>query len=291
MAAQEEENVRPQPTTEIRLLGPLQLRFDSVIATPRARKPRQLLVLLLLRINRFVPISYLLRGLWDDSPPRSATTTLQTYVLQLRNSLGKQPERGAKDILITMDGGYMLSVQGACFDLHTYQNLVSEGINALRSGKDHEAKQSLTSALDLWNGDALADVRHGQILETEAARLEESRLRALEHRIEADLRLGRCWEVLEELSTLSMRYPVHENFHTQYMLALYCSGHRLEALKVFHRLRSALISEVGVEPTARLQQLHQTILTSDRELDSGKVLAHTGVITEEHLMPVMRIGS
>lgn len=34
-----------------------------------------------------MPVSYLLNGLGGDQSPRSATTTLQTYVLQLRNSL------------------------------------------------------------------------------------------------------------------------------------------------------------------------------------------------------------
>jgi DNA-binding SARP family transcriptional activator len=173
----------------------------------------------------------------------------------------------ARDVLVTMDGGYMFTLPDARFDLHVYQQLVSDGIGALRSGRDHEARHALTDALALWKGDALADVRHGRVLESEAARLEESRLRTLEHRIEADLRLGRNWEVLEELSMLTMRHPLYENLHMQYMVALYRSGHRLDALQVFHRLRAALVQEVGIEPTSRLQQLHQLILTTDASVD------------------------
>src|SRR5882757_8829335 len=107
MSTQQKDPTRIKTTTEIKLPGPLALRFNSVQVAPRARKPRQLLALLLLNIEHFVPASYLLHGLWDDSPPVSAVTTLQTYILQLRNSLGELDGMAARDVLVTMDGGYM----------------------------------------------------------------------------------------------------------------------------------------------------------------------------------------
>jgi DNA-binding SARP family transcriptional activator len=259
---------RATQVMDIRVLGPLTLRIGAAEVTPRARKPRQLLALLLLNANRFVSTPYLLRGLWGDTLPHSAMTTLQTYVLQLRNKLSENGAFPAKDILITMDGGYLFAVPDPQFDLHLYQRLVRDGIAALKARDDHRAKRLLDSALDLWTGEPLADVRHGQILEDEAVRLEESRLRTLEHRIDAELRLGGYWEVLEELSSLTTRHPLHENFHLQYMLALYRSDHRPEALRVFRKLRRTLVQELGIEPTPRVQLLHHAILTSDPCLDS-----------------------
>lgn len=271
------------PMTEIRVLGPLMLRINSRTITPHARKPRQLLGLLLLNIDRFVPVSYLLKGLWGDQPPRSAVTTLQTYVLQLRNSLSDIDGIDARDVLVTMDGGYLFSIRGAQFDLQRYQRLVSEGLAALRARRDDDARQSLDGALRLWRGDALADVRYGRVLENEGIRLEESRLRTIEYRIEADLRLGRHWEILEELSTLSVQHPLHENLHLQYMLALHRSGHRLDALRVFHRLRAALVKDVGMEPTAKLQQLQQWILTSEPATDERQEeLSVASLVVPEH---------
>lgn len=289
MSTRPKDQADTDSIADIRILGPLLLRLGSETVTPRARKPRQLLALLLLNIDRFVPVSYLRHGLWDDTPPNSAITTLQTYILQLRHSLGDTHGIDARDVLVTMDGGYMFSVPDARFDLHVYQRLVSEGITALRSGRDHEAKHLLEAALDLWQGDALADVRHGHVLENEATRLEESRLRVLEHRIDADLRLGRDWEVLEELSTLSMRHPLHENLHMQYMLALHRSGHRLDALRVFQRLRSALVQEVGMEPTTRLCQLQQSILTSD--LCAVDAIEDVALTAPSGDSPIVRRGS
>jgi DNA-binding SARP family transcriptional activator len=44
--------------------------------------------------------------------------------------------------------------------------------------------------------------------------------------IEAELRLGHHEPVLEQLRDLTTRYPLHERFHAQLMLALTRSGHR-----------------------------------------------------------------
>lgn len=292
MPAREKDSTDIGPMTEIRVLGPLMLRINSRTITPHARKPRQLLALLLLNIDRFVPVPYLLNGLWGDQPPRSAVTTLQTYILQLRNSLSDIDGIDARDVLVTMDGGYLFSLRGAEFDLERYQRLVSEGIAALRAGQDDDARQSLDTALRLWHGDALADVRFGRVLENEAIRLEESRLRTIEHRIEADLRLGRHWEILEELSTLSVQHPLHENLHLQYMLALHRSGHRLDALRVFHRLRAALVRDVGMEPTAKLQQLQQLILTSEPTTDDRREeFSVASLVVPEHNIPAMNPGT
>jgi DNA-binding SARP family transcriptional activator len=94
----------------------------------------------------------------------------------------------------------------------------------------------------------------------ESRRLEESRLCALDQRIEADLRLGRHRELLAELTVLVSRYPTHESLCGQYMLALYRSGRRGEALDAYQRLRATLVRSLGLEPSAALSKLQRSIL-------------------------------
>jgi DNA-binding SARP family transcriptional activator len=94
----------------------------------------------------------------------------------------------------------------------------------------------------------------------EVCRLEEARLCALYQRIEADLRLGRHRELLGELTVLVSRYRTHEALHGQFMLALYRSGRRSEALSVYQRLRQALVRDLGLEPSAGLRRLQQTMI-------------------------------
>jgi len=81
--------------------------------------------------------------------------------------------------------------------------------------------------------------------------------------IDADLRLGRHYSLLSELARLNAHYPMHENVCAQFMLALYRSGQQWRALEAYKRLRDTLVTELGVEPSARLQLLQRSILRSD----------------------------
>jgi SARP family transcriptional regulator, regulator of embCAB operon len=143
---------------------------------------------------------------------------------------------------------------------------------------DARAAEVLGRALDLWRGPALAGVPTGSVLETEALGIDEIRIHVLEQRIEADLRLGRYTAILGELRMLVSQYPFHETFSGQLMLALTNAGHTWRALEVYRRLRDTLVAELGVEPSARLQRLHQMILGGSpdeplRTVISGRVPA------------------
>jgi DNA-binding SARP family transcriptional activator len=98
--------------------------------------------------------------------------------------------------------------------------------------------------------------------------LEEARLAVLGRRIDSDLTLGRHADLIGELSALVARHPMNENFFALLITALYRAGHIGRALQEFQRLRKSLIDELGVEPSARLQWLHQAVLSRDPALDT-----------------------
>ncbi|MDQ0904426.1 DNA-binding SARP family transcriptional activator [Streptomyces canus] len=263
---------------QIGLLGLLDVRENGISITPTAPKPRQALALLALHADQVVPVSALIDELWAGRPPRSARTTLQTYVLQLRDLIGIALEkesaaagpaesrpRSAKDVLVTSPGGYMLVSGDGPNDVREFERLAGMGYRALDTGDFQGASRLLREALALWTGLAFAGVQTGTLLETEARRLEESRLCALDQRIEADLRLGRHRELLAELTVLTSRYRTHENLHAQFMLALHRSGRRGEALDVYQRLRGTLIRGLGLEPSERLRRLQRSILITAQE--------------------------
>lgn len=262
---------------QIDILGVLDVRENGVSVAPTAPKPRQVLALLALHADQVVPVSALIEELWAGQPPRSARTTLQTYVLQLRDLItlalerdaaadpAAAPRRSAKDVLVTSPGGYMLVSGDGTSDVREFERLAGMGYRAMDAGDFQGAARLLRDALGLWSGAAFADVHTGAQLEMEAQRLEESRLCALDQRIEADLRLGRHRELLAELTVLTRRYRTHENLHAQFMLALHRSGRRGEALDAYHRLRGTLVRDLGLEPSARLRRLQQSILMAAPE--------------------------
>jgi DNA-binding SARP family transcriptional activator len=251
---------------DIEVLGALSVRESGVSIVPTAPKPRQVLALLALHADQVVTVTALVEELWGSTPPRSARTTLQTYVLQLRELIDKALAGGgqtgctAKDILATVPGGYRLETRQGSVDFREFERRAGAGYRAMDAGDFTAAARALADALALWSGSALTDVQAGIRIDMEARRLEEARLSVLDQRIEADLRLGRHRELLPELTVLVNRYRMHESLYGQFMLALHRSGRRGEALDVYQRLRTTLVSELGLEPSAALARLQRSIL-------------------------------
>ncbi|MER5603903.1 AfsR/SARP family transcriptional regulator [Streptomyces sp. NPDC002265] len=255
---------------EIRLLGAMTARERCGSFAPTAAKPRQVLALLALQAGQVVPVLSLIEELWGDHPPRSAMTTLQTYVLHLRRgidrALGRRQTQSAKEILETVHGGYQLNAQPGEVDVHEHEHLMVAGRAAAQAGDDESASRLMGRALQLWRGPALVDVEAGPLLDIELLRLNEARLGAVECRVAAELRLGRHAEVLGELTVLTARYPLHERLHEQLMTALYRAGRVWQALETYQKLRTTLDHELGLEPSERLRRLHQALLNGEERL-------------------------
>jgi len=266
---------------DVKVLGALEAEVGGCSIVPSAGKPRQILALLALTPGRVVPVATLMEEVWGTEPPSSSLATLQTYILQLRRmlatALGAAPDTAArpqlpgtaKDILTTRYGGYSLQIPVQAVDAHRYEQLVADSRQAVEDGQDATAARLLRGALELWQGQALVDVRVGPVLQIEVTRLEQSRLVAQERRIDAELRLGRHVELIAELTDLIARHPQHEGLHSQAMVGLYRSGRPAAALDVYRRLRQRLIDDLGVEPSPQLQRMHQAMLALDPRLDIG----------------------
>ena len=263
-------NKRP---LSIGLLGPLSLRLHEALVTPSAPKQRQVLGLLALNAGRVVTVPTLVEELWGDYPPRSYATTLQTYILQLRNALATACTSNpyARQMLSTRHFGYVLEEDVCQTDVDVFDGFVRAGRAAFEAGDYYLASDELACALQLWRGPALVDVRMGRVLEIEAASLEERRFGVLERRIEADLALGRHADLLGELTLAAARNPMNENICAFLMTALYRTGHVGRSLEAFRRLRSVHRAELGVEPCPRLQRLQKAILSGDPALEVGSM--------------------
>ncbi|WP_434739529.1 AfsR/SARP family transcriptional regulator [Micromonospora sp. SH-82] len=227
--------------------------------------------MLLVHADQVVPVSVLVSELWDDEPPVSRLTTLQTYILNLRKMFvavtGLPAEEVTRSLLITRAGGYLLRGDQIALDVREYQRLMSAGCAALGLGDDVTGTRRLTEALGLWRGPALVDVPLGRVLESKRRELEESWLMASEYLVGAKLRQGMYREALIELTALTAENPLHEGLQAQYMRALYLSGRRAQALEVFHRLRRNLVDELGLEPEPQVQRIHQAILNAETDFE------------------------
>ncbi|MEW2288580.1 AfsR/SARP family transcriptional regulator [Streptomyces sp. NPDC047841] len=261
--------------TDITVLGPFSAAYKQSSFAPSATKTRQILALLALQADRVVAASTLMEEIWGEKLPRSATTTLQTYIVQLRRKLSAALEDGTdpKDVLVTRHGGYLLRVRPGRVDAQEFEKLAASGGKAFEGGDVRTASRLLGQALGLWRGPALMDVKVGRVLELDVVRLEEKRMTVLEQRIDADLALGHHGELVPELSVLTARHPMHETFCAQLMTALYRSGGAWRALEAYQRLRSAMVEELGLEPSQRLKRLHQAVLSGEEFTDHRSLAA------------------
>jgi hypothetical protein len=160
----------------------------------------------------------------------------------------------------------LIEVSGDELDVVRFADLCGIGATAGRTSDWDEASRTLTEALTLWRGAPFADIPSQVLGRTEIPRLEELRLQALEWRIEANLRLDRREGLVGEVQALAAAHPLRERFRAQLMLALYLSGRQAEALAAYRQARQVLVDELGVEPGADLQEMHQRILAGDPDL-------------------------
>lgn len=239
-----------------RILGSFQLEEGGRRIPIGGIRQRAVLVSLLLHANEVVPSEQLLTHLWGEDSPLSAANSLQAAISRLRRVL--PPGR-----LITRAPGYSLRIFPEELDVSQFEQLVSEGREALTAGSAEQAARALRQALSLWQGPALADFRYEPFAQAEIARLEELYLTCLEERIEADLALGSASVLIPELRQLVSEHPVRERLRGQLMLALYRDGRQTEALEVYREFRSFLQEELGLDTTPPLRDLEALILRHD----------------------------
>jgi serine/threonine-protein kinase PknK len=246
------------------ILGPLAAGVDGGERLELGgRKQRELLALLLINRNRCIPAGRIAAELWRGRPPAGADATLRSHVSHLRHRLA---EIGAQHALVTQQAGYGLFVRPDQVDAAQFEELLERGRQAVRLGDAEHAARLLAEALTLWRGSVLDDLGQPEFANSEAARLEELRLVALDHRIDADLALGKHHAVIAELERLVLAHPFRERLHGQLMLALYRSGRQADALAVASSVRRRLAEELGVDPGPALRDLETAILRHDASL-------------------------
>ena len=255
---------------EFRVLGALEIEADGRSAALRGGRNRALLATLLLDADQVVPVPRLVEAVWDGDPPGTAHKAVRNGMWSLRSWLeevrGRKRETPAAAALIETDpSGYRLRLAGdAALDAERFGRQVAQARVLAAAGQAVQAVTGLRAGLALWRGPAFAGFT-SRVLTAGAARLDELRLAALEQCLDLELTLGRHRDLISELRGLVDEWPLREGMVGRLMIALYRSGRRADALGVFERFRDRLAADLGLDPTADLRRLHQTVLRADPE--------------------------
>lgn len=250
----------------ILLLGPVRAQRAGQAVELGPPQHRLLLALLALEVNRLVPVERLVELIWPVAPPRSAGHAVQVGVSRLRIRLAGE---GAGAVRLDRQGqGYLLRMDPASIDAHQFTELVR------RAGREDDERRValLDDALHLWTGPAMSGTAAAEETRNRLCQgLEETRLTAVEERIDARLRLGDHRELLGELASLVGEHPLRERLTGQLMLAFYRSGRPGEALAAYRRLQRAVGDGLGLDPGEELRRLEVAILREDPALDAPAV--------------------
>ena len=277
---------------EFRILGQLEVVSAGRRLNLGGHRQRAVLALLLLEANRPVSLDRIVDLLWDGRPPAQGAGTVRAYVSNLRRLLepGRPPGAPAS-VLGSEAGGYVLRVGPDQLDAARFESLVRSGREALADREPARAQTVLREALALWRGPALADFADEPFAWTEAARLEECRLAAVEEHAEAALACGDEPAVVADLEALVSAHPV-AGAASELMVALYRCGRQADALRVYDAGRRVLAEELGIDPGPALRALERAILDHDPSLGRVRPAAPAvagGLVGRDGQLDVLRM--
>ena len=244
----------------VSLLGPVEASEAATALELGGPKQRAVLALLALDAGRVVPFDRFVDELWHDEPPPQAAVTLRSYVSRLRRALEQAREPVQ---IVTRAPGWLLGIDRGAVDVHQFTALL------LKAEDEPDPLRRiglLEEALELWRGEALADLDDPAFAVASRARLEEQRLAAMELTLETRLQLGRTEQVVADARELVSSHPYRERGWQALMLGLYRSGRQSEAIAAAREVKALLAEELGLDAAPETRDLEERILRQDPAL-------------------------
>ncbi len=264
------------------MLGPLEVwaAGHRIEAGPPQR--RAVLAALAVEAGRPVSTEMLIDRVWGDKTPAAARAAVHANITLLRRMLGSVNAAGEQPpvALVRRGGGYVLQIGPQGVDLLRFRGLVATA----REGQcsDVERATLLHDALTLWHGPALADLG-GEW----PGRMRESwglqRLDAAVDWARTELRLGHQEQVISRVRVLLADHPLAEPLAVVLIEALAATGRGAEALDCYAATRTRLADQLGADPGAELQDLHQAILRGGQLLGQPRADVVGGPVVPRQL--------
>ena len=236
---------------EFRLLGPLEVIGDMGPISVGGPQQRRVLAALLSDPGHVLTYDRLIDVLWpNDSAPANARRSAITYVSRLRSAVGEH-------VVQTTDAGYAIDLSAASVDADRFVSLLDHATTVPAD----RALDVLDQALMLWRGPVFGDLNGEWWARPLAKKLEELRLSAYASRIDAMTLEGWSGRAIAEVTSLLDAHPLREQFVDKAMRGLHSIGQTADALRVFHRYRTDLADQTGLDPSPALRELEASMAT------------------------------
>ncbi|MFB5085053.1 BTAD domain-containing putative transcriptional regulator [Symbiobacterium thermophilum] len=264
----------PGYTLRLRTLGAFQAwrgRQEITRREWRREKARQLLQLFITHRGRLLQREQILDLLWPDADPETAQRDFRVALNTLLSAL--EPDRPARadSFYIVREGlAYGLNPHsGYWLDADEFKRLAAEGLALAERRQEDQARDTLSQAVELYQGEFLAELRYEDWCSEERERLQVLYLRALEWLAQDAARHGgyeQCVRLCERILACD---PCWEEAYRLLMHSHFRLGNRAMALRTYEKCVQSLRRELGVGPMASTTRLYERIRRSAAHAPEG----------------------
>jgi SARP family transcriptional regulator, regulator of embCAB operon len=221
-----------------------------------SRQGRLLFAYLVINRQRARSRAALVDAVWPVEPPGTPDSALNALLSKLRGVLGREAIPGRDEPRLVLPRDAYVDLEAASERLHE-----AESASSLRDW--HRAWAPARAALHTAERGFL-EGHDAPWIEEVRRSLDEIRVRALDCVAETGVGLGGPELAASERAgrALIESAPFRESGYVHLMRALIARGETAEAMLVYDRLRTALREELGIAPSARVQELHTQLLQS-----------------------------
>jgi DNA-binding SARP family transcriptional activator len=251
---------------DFNILGEMKVLADGRALCTGGPREQRILAILLVNANLVVSVDQLIDAVWDEGPPATSRSQIRNRISHLRRSWAS-----TGNVIATEGCGYRIRVTGAELDAARFETAVEAGAKAMWACDPATAARLMRQGLAQWRGPSLSGV-DGEVVRAAAKRLDSRRLTVLEDCFGCELELGRHNQILDEIAALAAEQPFRERLVHHLMSALYRSGRRADALAVYRETTTLFRDELGVDPGAELQSLHEAVLRDHQMAGSARSL-------------------
>jgi len=238
----------------IHLLGPFEISLNGESLTKkewRSQQTQTIAKILMANNGKVITSDFLREVLWPNDPVESTQSRLHVRVSQLRNGL-----KGKKELLRTVNGGYVFEADDSCWmDVLEFQSLISKGESYQEIGQQQQAIRVYEEACKLYRGDFLAEDLYADWTYLKREFFRERFLTLLIELSECYAQQGRYRLAVARARQALDQDHLRETIYVRLMLYHYYGGDRAQALRTFEHCREVLGSELNVPPMQSTLQL------------------------------------
>lgn len=258
-------------TMHVRLLG----RFEVAVSGEKIpdgafgdRKSRALLRMLTCHRGSVLTKDFIADALWGEDQPKDSGASIDVLVSRVRKVLGDPA------LIRSVSGGLVLSDSDWIeVDAESFRESVLQGRHYFAAEHWAQAKSAFDEALGRWGGEPLPEDAYSEWATHLRRELTGLYVEALEGGARASLML-RDWAAAVELSEKAVELePLREMSNMLLVSAQARAGDQVAALEAFHRYRTRLVDELGLDPSKEAYEIQSQILQGMRQ-ESLELLSH-----------------